>query len=208
MSSELALLCAKSSVDVPPGGGGAGATASVAPGGQFVMGRCRNGSSIENSVAWRPRCRGTGQPRPGVLRTVHCALCAAPCCALCAVPCACWCCTWRAVHRRALCAVCCAPCPVHCAVRAFGHRCALCAVPCAAHCVAAVRCATWAVPCAACAMLCDSCASTPACPTRPACPVGGRIAMGGGGGGDHLTWVNSAAEMLPKTSRSPGAAPR
>ena len=81
ISSELALPCTKSSVDVPPGD--AGTTASGATGGNSLGGRGgRTRSPIENNVAGRPWRRGTSWPGPCALRAV---LCAFWCCALCAV---------------------------------------------------------------------------------------------------------------------------
>ena len=69
VSSELALPCARSSMDTPPGD--AGATASGAPGGRFVGGGCRIGSPIENRVACNKRSKiHWGQLLPHLVRNV------------------------------------------------------------------------------------------------------------------------------------------
>ena len=117
------------------------------------------------------------------------ALCAASCTALCAASCG---------------ALCAASCGALCAVLCAGTACALpwCCALCAAHCAAS---APWCyalstVPCAP--------APTPASPACLVCPVGR------GGGVSGAQWgrirpppcVSRAAEMLQKTSCSPGAA--
>ena len=104
VSSEFALPCAKSGVDVPPGG--TSAKACVAVGGPFVGGKI-----IENSVAWQPWHKGTGRPRLSALHAVY------------------WRCALFVVLYRALCllilctvcyalphTVCCVPSTVRCAL--------------------------------------------------------------------------------------------